>query len=79
MDPCTLSRYVLDRPAGRGSAPNDLRHAAARLIRTVGIDVEVIGEVLGHADAATILRISLNVQSDTQATALAALDCVLGS
>jgi hypothetical protein len=41
--------------------------------------VEVVGEVLGHADAATIMRIYPNVQSDTQATALAVLDRVPGS
>jgi integrase len=55
---------------------HDLRHTAATIMRREGVNLEVVSEVLGHADPATTMRIYSHVQPDMQATALAALDRV---
>jgi integrase len=82
MDPIHLLRRQFYPLLERAGLPrirlHDLRHTAATLMRRAGVNLEIVSEVLGHADPAITLRIYSHVQPDMQATALVALDRVLG-
>jgi integrase len=56
---------------------HDLRHTAATLMRRAGANVEVVSEMLGHADPTTTIRIYSHVQPGMQQSAVDALDELL--
>jgi len=53
---------------------HDLRHSAASLLLAEGIPVKVVGEMLGHSDVSTTLRIYAHTLEGAQAQATAYLD-----
>lgn len=57
---------------------HDLRHTAATLMLSDGVNVKVVSEMLGHADVSTTLRIYAHVLPDMQASAKAAIDRLYG-
>lgn len=57
---------------------HDLRHTAATLLLSKGINPKIVSEVLGHASVAITLDLYSHVLPDMQQQAAAAMDAVLG-
>ena len=53
---------------------HDLRHTAATLLLSKGVNVKVVSEMLGHADVTTTLRIYAHVLPHMQQTATDTMD-----
>ena len=56
---------------------HDLRHTAATLLITRGVNIKVVSEMLGHADVATTMRIYAHVLPHMQDAAAIMMDSVL--
>jgi integrase len=82
-DPLRILKHEFKPMLERANLPrirmHDLRHTAATLMRRAGVSIEVVSQVLGHADASTTMRIYPHVQEDMQAKELVALDRLLGT
>jgi integrase len=57
---------------------HDLRHIAATLLLSRGVNVKVVSEMLGHADVTITLRIYAHVLPHMQQTATDAMDDLFG-
>jgi integrase len=72
------SYYPILRRAGlAGVRFHDLRHTVASLLLSDGESVKVVGERLGHANAAMTLNIYAHVAPGAQARAAARLEALL--
>lgn len=56
---------------------HDLRHTAATLLITRGVNIKVVSEMLGHADVVTTMRIYAHVLPHMQDAAAIMMDTVL--
>jgi integrase len=57
---------------------HDLRHTAATLMLSRGVNVKVVSEMLGHADISITLRIYAHVLPHMQHSAVQAMEALLG-
>ena len=56
---------------------HDLRHTAATLLLSRGVNVKVVSEMLGHADISITLRIYAHVMPNMQQAAADVMDSML--
>jgi integrase len=57
---------------------HDLRHTAATLLLSMGVDMKVIQSILGHSDIATTANIYARVLPSIQQKAMEKMDSLLG-
>ena len=57
---------------------HDLRHTAATLLLSMGVDMKVIQDILGHSDMATTVNIYAHVLPAMQQKAMGEMDRLLG-
>lgn len=57
---------------------HDLRHTAATLLLSSGVNVKVVSEMLGHADVGITLRVYAHVLPHMQQAAVAAMEGLIG-
>jgi integrase len=77
----TIQLTATALPAQAGRPPirfHDLRHTAATILLTRGINPKVVSEMLGHASVAFTLDTYSHVLPEMQAQAAAAMDAALG-
>jgi integrase len=58
---------------------HDLRHTAATLLLSRGVNVKVVSEMLGHADIAITLRIYAHVIPNMQQVAADVMDSMFAA
>jgi integrase len=57
---------------------HDLRHTAATILLSHGVNIKVVSEMLGHADIATTLRTYAHVIPHMQQVAVDVMDALSG-
>ena len=71
-------RPLLERAGRPHARVHDLRHTAATLMLSRGVQIKVVSEILSHADVSTTLSIYAHVLPDMQGGAASAMDNLLG-
>ena len=57
---------------------HDLRHAFASLMLSQGVRIDLVSQMLGHANAATTLNVYAHLMPGDQEEAMRRLDAALG-
>lgn len=81
MIPDNLAKRSFKRLAEKAGFPptlrfHDLRHTAATVLLSRGVNIKVVSEMLGHADIAIILRVYAHVIPNMQQVAADIMDGV---
>lgn len=58
---------------------HDLRHTAATVLLSRGVNVKTVSEMLGHADISTTLRVYAHVTPHMQAAAVSTMDAIFST
>jgi integrase len=80
MDPARFVREHFKKALAKAGLPDirfhDLRHTAATILLSHGVNVKVVSEMLGHADVATTLRTYAHVIPHMQQAAVDVMDAL---
>jgi len=81
MNPDNLAKRAFKRQLVKAGLPNirfhDLRHTAATLLLSRGVNVKVVSEMLGHADVSITLRVYAHVLPHMQQAAVEVMEGVV--
>jgi integrase len=83
MIPHNLAKRAFKRYLAKAGLPDmrfhDLRHTAATVLLSRGVNVKVVSELLGHADVSITLRVYAHVLPHMQQSAVAAMEGMVRS
>jgi integrase len=71
---CSVKKHLMKAKLSRDIHFHDLRHTAATLLLSSGMNVKVVIEMLGHADIAITLRVYAHVTPNMQQAVVRYMD-----
>ncbi len=74
----SFKRHLVKAGLSRDIHFHDLRHTAATLLLSSGVNVKVVSEMLGHADVSITLRIYAHVLPHMQQSAITTMEGLIG-